>query len=457
MMARTLAAVAREVHGHLSGPDASFRDVSIDSREVTAGALFVAIKGERFDGNDFVGDAAARGASGALVSRLHDEPIPQIEVGDTRVALGRMALAWKRNFGIPAIAVTGSNGKTTVKELIVSIVRCGRRVCATRGNLNNDLGVPLTLMRLEAGDDALVVELGANHAGEIDYLSSLVEPTVGVITNANAAHLEGFGSIEGVAAAKGELLDHLPHAGTAVLNADDDFYPDWRARSRAGTVVSFGFGPRADCTVRGEISMEPGGSAFTLELPDGERLDIALPLLGHHNVRNALAAAAAARAIGVSADDIVNGLASASAVSGRLKLQPGRSGSVVIDDSYNANPASVRAALDYLAGLPGRRIFVLGDMAELGERSAELHAEIGVYARERCDRLLTLGEKSRGAAVEFGDVGAAFGDIESLAAAIEPFLGPTTTILVKGSRVMQLDRLAALLTDNGAEARGARC
>ncbi|NIW25093.1 MAG: UDP-N-acetylmuramoyl-tripeptide--D-alanyl-D-alanine ligase, partial [Gammaproteobacteria bacterium] len=263
MMARTLAAVAREVHGRLIGPDAAFGTVSIDSRRVDSGGLFVAIKGEHFDGNDFVEDAYANGADGALVSRLSDAPLPQVEVADTRSAFGQMARAWKGNFGVPVIAVTGSNGKTTVKELIVSILRCGRNVCATRGNLNNDLGVPLTLMELDAEHEVLVAELGANHAGEIDYLGGLVEPTVGVITNANAAHLEGFGSIAGVASAKGELLDHLPRAGTAVLNADDTYYADWRARSRAETIASFGLGPRANCTVRGDIEIKPGGSAFT--------------------------------------------------------------------------------------------------------------------------------------------------------------------------------------------------
>jgi len=457
MMARTLAAVAREVHGRLVGPDAAFGAVSIDSRGIDSGGLFVAIRGERFDGNDFVDDAITHGAAGALVSRLSEAALPQVEVADTRVAFGQLARSWKGNFGIPVIAVTGSNGKTTVKELIVSILRCGRRVCATRGNLNNDIGVPLTLMELNAEHNALVAELGANHAGEIDYLSGLVEPTVGVITNANAAHLEGFGSIAGVATAKGELLDHLPRAGTAVLNADDAFYADWRTRSRAQTIVSFGLGSRADCTVRGDIEIEAGGSAFTLELPGGTALDVTLPLLGQHNVMNALAAAAAADAIGASTEDIVRGLAAADAVGGRLKTVSGRAGAVVIDDSYNANPASVRAALDYLAALPGERVLVLGDMAELGEHSRELHGEIGEYARGRCDALLTLGEHSRAAIEGFGAGARACVDIAGLETALAPRLGPSTTVLIKGSRVMQLDRLVTLLTDEDSGQRGAAC
>ncbi len=457
MMARTLAAVAREVHGRLIGPDIAFGTVSIDSRRVDNGGLFVAIQGEHFDGNDFVEDAYANGADGALVSRISDAPLPQVEVADTRVAFAQMARAWKGNFGVPVIAVTGSNGKTTVKELIVSILRCGRNVCATRGNLNNELGVPLTLMELDAEHEVLVAELGANHAGEIDHLSALVEPTVGVITNANAAHLEGFGSIAGVAAAKGELLDHLPRAGTAVLNADDTYYADWRARSRAETIVSFGFGSRADCTVRGDIEIEPGGSAFTLALPSGATLDITLPLLGRHNVMNALAAAGAADAIGTPAEDIVQGLAKADAVGGRLKMLSGRAGAVVIDDSYNANPGSVRAALDYLAALPGKRILVLGDMAELGADSRELHAQIGDYARERCDGLLVIGEYSRAAVEAFGADGVTCSNIEDLEAAVSPMLDSSTTVLVKGSRVMQLDKLVALLADDDSNQQGAAC
>ena len=260
-----------------------------------------------------------------------------------------------------------------------------------------------------------------------------------------------------MASAKGELLDHLPRAGTAVLNADDKYYADWRARSRAGTVVSFGFGPRADCTVRGDIEIKPGGSAFTLELPGGTTRDITLPLLGQHNVMNALAAAAAADAIGAPAEDIVQGLAKADAVGGRLKMLSGRAGAVVIDDSYNANPGSVRAALDYLAALPGKRVLVLGDMAELGEDSRELHAAIGEYARERCDALLTLGEHSAAAAEAFGADGVACKDIDGLETTVSPMLDANTTVLIKGSRVMQLDRLVALLTNDDGGQRGAAC
>jgi len=293
-MTRTLAAVAHEVQGRLVGADQTFGVVTTDSRALTTGALFVAIPGDRFDGNDFIGDAYSRGAAGALVSRVATSPLPQVEVRDTRRAFGALARAWRATFALPVVAVTGSSGKTTVKELIAAILGVSRAVCVTQGNLNNDIGVPLTLMRLAAEHDALVVELGANHPGEIDYLASLVQPTVAVITNAAAAHLEGFGSLAGVAAAKGELLDHLPKAGTAVLNADDPFRGEWLARAPSEFKVTFGFAPHADCRVLGEPRFGAAGSEFTMRLPDGDELEVWLPLLGRQNVANALAAAAAA-------------------------------------------------------------------------------------------------------------------------------------------------------------------
>ncbi|HLF12365.1 MAG TPA: UDP-N-acetylmuramoyl-tripeptide--D-alanyl-D-alanine ligase [Gammaproteobacteria bacterium] len=449
-MTRTLAAVAKEVRGRLIGDDASFGPVTTDSRTLTAGALFVAISGERYDGNDFVPDAHAKGAAGALVSKLVDLPLPQVHVKDTRRAFGAMARAWRASFAVPVIAVTGSSGKTTVKELIASILGVSRTVCVTRGNLNNDIGVPLTLMRLDQEHDVLVVELGANHAGEIDYLSQLVQPTVGVITNAAAAHLEGFGSLAGVAAAKGELLDHLPKAGTAVLNADDPFRADWRARSRCEFTVTFGFAANADCRVLDEPRFHAGGVDFTMRLPDGERAEVRLPLLGKQNVANALAAAAAAQAVGASVEDIVAGLARATAVRGRLKAVAGRGGAVIVDDSYNANPGSARAALDYLGALRGTRIFVLGDMAELGLEAAQLHREIGAYAIRRCDLLISIGTLAAHAAEAFGASRQSFADIESARTALEPLLTRDVTVLIKGSRVMGLDRLVkALEADPG--------
>ena len=451
MMERTLAAVAREIKGRLVGEDRPFGLVTTDTRALTAGSLFVAIAGDRFDGNDFVADAQARGAAGALVSRVAQLPLPQIEVRDTRRAFGAMARAWRANFAIPVVAVTGSSGKTTVKELIAAILGVSRSVCVTQGTLNNDIGVPLTLMRLSSEHDALVAELGANHGGEIDYLAGLVQPSVSVLTNAGAAHLEGFGSLEGVAAAKGEIFDHLPRAGTAVINADDRFRGDWLARAPCEFKVTFGFSPQADCRVVGEPRYGASGSEFTMHLPDGEELDVWLPLLGRQNVANALAAAAAAQAVGVSAEDIGAGLARAVPVRGRLRSLPGKGGATVIDDSYNANPGSVRAALDHLAGLGGKRILVLGNMAELGPAARELHREIGEYARGRCDELLAIGELAEEAVATFGAAGRSLRDIDAARAVLAPQLADGVTVLVKGSRVMGLDRLVKALEAESKE------
>jgi UDP-N-acetylmuramoyl-tripeptide--D-alanyl-D-alanine ligase len=319
--------------------------------------------------------------------------------------------------------------------------------------LNNDIGVPITLLRLASDHEALVIELGANHAGEIDYLAGLAQPTVGVITNAAAAHLEGFGSLAGVVSAKGELLDHLPRAGTSVLNADDPHCADWAARARTEFVATFGLRATADCSVIGDIVGDARGSRFTMRLPDGVRADVTLPLLGQRNVVNALAAAAAAQAIGVGTDDIVAGLAKANAVRGRMDAFAGRNGATVIDDSYNANPASVRGALDYLAGLAGRRILVLGDMAELGEDAETLHAEIGHYARTRTDRLFAIGSLATRAADAFGAGAERCDSIESLRKQVMSELDTDTTVLIKGSRVMGLDELAAALAAAGEESR----
>jgi UDP-N-acetylmuramoyl-tripeptide--D-alanyl-D-alanine ligase len=452
-MTRNLVAVARVVEGRLIGSDAPFATVTTDTRTLEPGALFVAIRGEHFDGNDFLSDAATKGAAGALVSRPADVELSQIAVADTREAFGSMAKAWRENFAIPVIAVTGSAGKTTVKELIAGILARDHRVCVTQGNLNNDIGVPLTLMRLDESHDALVVELGANHAGEIAYLAGLVRPTVAVITNAGAAHLAGFGSLRGVADAKGELLDELPLAGTAVLNADDPFFADWHARSTAAATVGFGTAGTADCCVLGDVDMDEGSSRFTIRLPDGDTIAVALPLPGMANVMNALAAAAAAHAAGAKPEAIAAGLARAAPVEGRLATRPGRNGAVIIDDSYNANPSSAKAALDYLSRLPGRRVCVLGDMLELGPAAAALHAEVGRYAVGRCDLLIGFGELASAAAGSFGQPSRHYTEIDALNAAVSAELAPNVTVLVKGSRSMGLERLVAALVDERSDRR----
>jgi UDP-N-acetylmuramoyl-tripeptide--D-alanyl-D-alanine ligase len=451
MMVRTLSSVAAVVEGRLLGPDASFAAVCTDTRRDVRDGLFVALRGARFDGNDYVAAAAEGGAAGALVGVAADVSLPQVVVADTRRALGIMAARWRANFSIPIVAVTGSSGKTTVKGLVASIFGVKHRVCATVGNLNNDIGVPLTLMRLDDRHDAAVIELGANHAGEIDYLAAIVVPEIAIITNAGPAHLEGFGSVAGVAAAKGELLDHICAGGAAVLNADDAFWSDWTRRARRHRVVSFGFDERADCRIVEKPRLTPTSSLFRMRLPSGEEIDIELPLPGIHNVRNALAAAAAAHAHGIEIADIRSGLETAAAVTGRLVPIQGKRGARIIDDSYNANPSSARAALDYLAALSGRRIFVLGDMAELGGDAIALHREIGEYARGKCDELIGLGELGREAVIGYGRGARDAAGLEDAAAAIEAELDSTVTVVVKGSRVMGLERLVRQLrAENGA-------
>lgn len=446
-MARRLAAVAATIDGRLSGPDTAFGEVATDTRTLPPGSLFVAIEGERFDGNDYVAAAAEKGAVGAMVSRFQDLPLPQIEVDDTRLAFGTMARAWRENFDIPVIAVTGSAGKTTVKELIGAILRVGRKVCVTEGNLNNDIGVPLSLMRLEAADEAMVVELGANHAGEIANLGSLVEPSIAVITNAGAAHLEGFGSVAGVAAAKGELIDCLAEDGVAVLNADDTFFDEWRRRAGRRAVSSFGFAATADYRLIGEAETADGGSRFVVGTPEGRPIDIHLALLGRANLANALAAVAAASAAGASEEEIKQGLGRVRPVRGRMQRRPGLSGATLIDDSYNANPSAARAALDYLSACPGRRIFVLGDMLELGDEAAALHREIGEYARGRCDALVAVGDLAAAAADAFGAGSSRCAEIDAAASIVREQLAADVTVLIKASRSMGLERLVTALAE----------
>jgi len=446
-MARRLSAVAESVAGRLTGADAEFGVVSTDTRSLAPGSLFVAIRGERFDGNDYVAAAAERGAVGALVSRQGAARVAQIAVADTRLAFADMARAWRGNFAIPVVAVTGSAGKTTVKELCAAILGVSRKICLTEGNLNNDIGVPLILMRLDASHEALVIELGANHAGEIANLGAMVEPTIAVITMAGPAHLEGFGSLEGVARAKGELIDSLPADGVAVLNADDRFFPEWRRRAGDRPVLSFGFAASADVRLDGAAEVSGAGSRFTIVMPRDRRIEVRLPLLGRANVGNALAAAAAASAAGASDADIRQGLAKARAVKGRMHPLPGRGGATLIDDSYNANPSAARAALDFLATCGGERIFVLGDMLELGAEAESLHAGVGDYARERCDHFVAVGKLAARAAESFGAGAERFATLEAAAPGLLDALGPGVTVLVKASRSMGLDRLVALLAE----------
>ena len=450
MTALTLARLAHTVGGRLHGDDRAFSGVGTDTRALEPKQLFVALRGARFDGHAFAAAAAAAGAAGALVDHAVDAPLPQVVVDDTLVALTRYASAHRAGFTGPVVGVTGSNGKTSVKEMTAAILRRGGPVLATRGNLNNHIGVPLTLLGLDAAQHAAVVELGANHPGEIAALAATARPTVGVVTNAGPAHLEGFGDVAGVARAKGELFAALPADGVAVINAADAHAPTWRALAAHCTRVEFALDADADYAAQsaGVRVTEAGGQAFELTTPVGD-IDVELPVPGLHNVANALAAAAAAIAAGASLADVRGALAALAPVAGRLRTRRARGGARVIDDTYNANPASLDAALGVLARAAGRRWLVLGDMGELGAQREALHAAAGARARATgIERLFALGPLAAVAADAFGG-GECFSDAAALGARVAAELAPDVTVLVKGSRSMRLERVVAALVEEG--------
>jgi UDP-N-acetylmuramoyl-tripeptide--D-alanyl-D-alanine ligase len=459
-MIRDLAGLASATDGVLYGANAAFGAVTSDSRTLEPGSLFVALRGEHFDGHDFVAQAADRGASGALVSRRVAAPIAQVVVADTLSGLTRFAAAWRRYFDGTVVGITGSNGKTTTKEMTGSILaECGPCL-VTQGNLNNHIGVPLMLSRLEATYRYAVIEMGANHRGEIAHLASVARPDVGLVTNAGPAHLEGFGDLEGVAHGKGELFESLAPDGTAVINADDRFAAFWHGLARsAGRVVTFGVREQADFRATGVTSrVTDGGVAteFVLESVLG-RQHVALALAGEHNVMNALAAAAAAHAAGAGLDAIARGLAAMQPVSGRLEFRAALGGARLIDDTYNANPGSVRAGVRSLAGVPGEHWLVLGEMRELGPESARLHAEIGEFARRHgVTRLLAVGEDARHAVEAFGPGATWFAGTEDLVSAARDGLRPGVTVLVKGSRSNRLERVSDALAAGQGAGRGGR-
>jgi UDP-N-acetylmuramoyl-tripeptide--D-alanyl-D-alanine ligase len=444
MHAMRLSEMAHLLGGELTGNDVLITEVSTDSRSLNPGALFVALPGPRFDGHEFVAAAQRRGAAGALVSRTLASALPQIRVTDTRLALGGLGAAWRECFRGPLIALTGSNGKTTVKEMLAAILRCRGDVLATSGNLNNDIGVPLTLLRLNKEQYA-VIEMGANHLGEIRYLSALAQPDVALITNAGPAHLDGFGDLNGVARGKGEIFQGLRSTGIAVINRDDPFAAYWVSLTRNRNLVDFALEHSAQ--VEGRV-LDLAHNHMRLSV-GGHSVEIKLPLPGLHNLRNALAAAAASIAVGVTLDEIQQGLQSSYAVSGRLQHLQGVNGITVINDTYNANPASLNAALRTIGAAPGNKWLVLGDMAELGAEAEALHEAAGAFAQavgfQRC---YTVGSYSRQTAVAFGAGGMHFNDVKALIQELQEAVaqsGDKVTILVKGSRSMRMERVVHTL------------
>jgi UDP-N-acetylmuramoyl-tripeptide--D-alanyl-D-alanine ligase len=458
-MKRTLAEFARACGGRLAGADGPFTDVISDSRTLSAGQLFIALRGPNFDGHDFLAQVAAAGAAGALVAARQPLALPQIVVKDTQAALERAARAWRAAFAGPLVGVAGSNGKTTAKEMTAAILSQAGECLATRGNLNNHIGVPLTLLRLTRAHRFAVVEMGANRAGEVAALVDIARPSVGLITNAGAEHLEGFGSLEGVARAEGEMVAGLTSEATAVINADDEFAPLWRSSTPA-RVVSFGVRAAADFSateVRTAVGPEGFSTHFRLSSPAGSAT-VTLGLGGAHNIANALAAAAAAGSCGATLEQIAAGLATMRAVPGRLQFKHAAGGAWLIDDSYNANPSSMRAAIEVLASLGGRRWLVLGDMAELGEFAPAAHTEIGEFARAAgIERLYATGTLMTRAVDSFGAGAQWFPDAATLTATLTRALGGAgaeVRILVKGSRFNRLERVADALSGSSSRAGG---
>jgi UDP-N-acetylmuramoyl-tripeptide--D-alanyl-D-alanine ligase len=456
----TLSQAARILNGRLVGADVRFSAVSSDSRKMVQGDLFIALRGENFDGYEFIEQAAKCGAAAAVVNAnsvgSHKETrgkkevgavIPLLVVEDTRVALGKLAAYWRKQFDIPLIAITGSNGKTTVKEMLASIlsVAAGNEtsVLATVGNLNNDIGLPLTLLKMGRQHRYAVVEMGMNHPGEIDYLTRIACPDMALVNNASTAHLEGLGSVEAVARAKGEIFAGLRANGTAIINADDQSAPLWRALVGAHPLLEFGLGQQAD--VSGRWHPKEFGLQIEVRTPQGSfTTDLQVP--GEHNACNALAAVAAAIGLNIPLETIAAGLERFGGVAGRLQRKQARHGAALIDDTYNANPASLSAAIGVLARANGKRVLVIGDMGELGEKAASLHAETGIEARKAgIERLFALGALTVNTTREFGSGGRHFENIEDLQDALEKELDGDTTVLVKGSRFMKMERVVQFL------------
>lgn len=443
-----LSEIAAMVQGRLIGNDVPIESVATDTRSLGADQLFVALRGPRFDGHDFAQRDPALAAAALLVSRRLDTTLPQILVDDSLLALSRMAERWRERLDLKVIGLTGSNGKTTVKEMCAAILAQKGKVFATPGNLNNHIGVPLTLLSMRAEHDFAVVEMGANHPGEIGGLTDIVQPHVAMITNAAPAHLEGFGSLDGVAQAKAEIFNGLVQDGLAIINADDAYADFWRRQVGERSHMSFGLDCEAD--VRG--FWRPGKD-FQIETSEG-LVDVSLPLVGRHNAMNALAASAATIALGAQLAHIKRGLESMRPVSGRLTPKRGINGTWILDDSYNANPGSFGAALDVLSESPGEPWLVLGDMAELGEFGESLHRQVGALAREHdVRRLYATGPLTESAVQAFGEGAVHFSDTDTLMQRLRNDLHTGVYVLVKGSRAMQMERVVSglLISERAVE------
>tara|TARA_B100000029_G_scaffold75324_1_gene67018 strand:- start:621 stop:1967 length:1347 start_codon:yes stop_codon:yes gene_type:complete len=438
-----LMTAATAVDGRVMGEDTVFKNVAVDSRQLQGGELFIALKGERFNGQDFISDAKRSGAVAVMTNRELEIDLPTLVVADTTKSLGQLAAYWREQFEVPLVAVTGSNGKTTVREMIARILQSEGSTLSAKANFNNHIGLPLTLLKLSDVHKFCVVEMGMNHAREISYLTKIAKPTVSVITNAASAHLEGLGDVTGVARAKAEIFLGMKPGGVAVINADDRFSSYWLARTRRYKTMTFGLDNQAD--VRGEVEFMEAGLDLEIQFPE-DRCDVRLNLLGKHNARNALAAATVAWSLGVDCDRIKSGLQKVQPVNGRLQPRSAKNNANLIDDSYNANPASLRSAIRVLARKNGHRILVIGDMAELGSESERFHRAAGRYAREKgIQQLFTLGNLASFSTEEFGIGGTHFESFEELSEKLLNLLAPGIHILVKGSRSARMERVVDTL------------
>ena len=439
-----LSEIANVLNTQVIGKDVRVNSVGTDSRNIVDGQLFVAIKGDRFDGNQYAEDAITQGAAAALISDGEVKASPAVMVDDTRGALGELAHYWREKLNKPVVAITGSNGKTTVKEMITAILNVAKgSVLATKGNLNNDIGMPLTLLGMRESHTCAVVEMGMNHLGEIRYLTKIAQPQIAVVNNAGTAHIGELGSRDAIAEAKGEIFEGLADDGLAVINADDDYCEYWQSLNTNRQVMTFGLEAEADVTA--QYAVKENKTNIRLKTPNGEA-SMTLNLLGKHNVMNVLAASAVAVGLNVSNDEIVKGLSVFAGVKGRLDLVEGLNQSTVIDDTYNANPDSMKVAIDVLAeqkkSAGHQLIFVMGDMAELGEKAEEMHADIGQYAKEKeLTALFSFGEMSALASQAFGKAGQHFDKLEQLIDAVVAQQHANTCVLVKGSRMMQMERV----------------
>ncbi len=446
MIESTLSMASEAMRGRLCGADRPYRGISTDTRTLHAGELFFALQGPSFDGSEFVPAAAARQAAGAVVRAATDATVPTIVVPDTRRALGELAADWRRRLPVTLIGLTGSNGKTTLKEMIASCLALSAPTLATRGNLNNEIGLPLMLAELGAEHRYAVMEMGANNFGEIAWLTALARPQVVAITNAGPAHLEGFRDVAGVARAKGEILQGPEQPEHAVLNADDPYFRYWKELASGIPVTSFGLTASADFHPV-DIATAGSGSSFVLRGGDF-RLRVELPLAGLHNVAHACAAAAVASLVGIEPDLIRRGLESVRPVAGRLSPLKAIAGAALFDDSYNANPASVVAAAEFLAHQEGEGWLVLGDMRELGNEAEALHRSVGRAAKEAgVARLFAVGPLSRHTVEAFGTRASWFEDVDALAEAVTAELHAGVSVLVKGSRAMRMERVVQALCE----------